>query len=210
MDHGQIQVSVIVEIRRRHAATDVLAAKVVARSETGFVPAVSIKAEQLGRHGQGHAQVSRIVEMPVGNEQIVAPILIEILHHGPEADERQLLRHEADERRDVLESRRPQILIQRVPFAFKMRDINVEPAIAVVITQGNSHVGLRPPVGARGTTQKLGFVPEASVPLIHEQKIRGGIVGHEDIGPAVVREIRDHHSHRPIARAEQSALARYR
>ena len=66
---------------------------------------------------------------------------------------------------------------------------NVEHAVAVVVADGNAHAGLRLAVGRVGHARLDGLILEGAVFLVHVVGGGGRVVGHVDIGPAVVVQV---------------------
>ena len=64
----------------------------------------------------------------------------------------------------------------------------------IVVGRGDAHAGLRLAVGAVAPAGFDGDVLERAVVLVLIERAGGGIVGHVDIGPAVVVEVGDEHA----------------
>ncbi len=82
------------------------------------------------------------------------------------------------------------VLIERVRVAGEVGLHDVEQAIAVVVTDGNAHAGLRLAVRGVGDAGLNGLVFEGAILLVLVVGCRRRVVGDIDVGPAIVVEIR--------------------
>src|SRR5690242_17485846 len=76
-----------------------------------------------------------------------------------------------------------------------MGDVDVLQAAAIEVGGVNAHAGFIAAVFAGGDAGDEGDILKGAVVLVEEKKIRPGVVGDGDIGPAIVVEVRGDHSH---------------
>src|SRR5438477_4457668 len=95
----------------------------------------------------------------------------------------------------VFEGSIPVVVVETIQFKIKVRDINVQPAVAVYVRRIDAHARFVAAVFARRKAGDEGNILKGSVVLIEEQKIRPSIVGDSDVRPAVVVEVSEHDAH---------------
>src|ERR1700722_10727922 len=94
----------------------------------------------------------------------------------------------------VFKVRIAEIGVERVSVASKVSLNHVERSIAVVISDRNTHAGLRLRLGRKRGTAFNGYVTKGPILLIQVERCRRGIIGDVDIGPAVVVEVGSRHA----------------
>ena len=85
------------------------------------------------------------------------------------------------------------ILVERKNLLINVSDEKIHPSVLVEVRGIHSHAGARMALGAvTHTRREPGFL-KAAIAAIHEEKIRYGIVGDEEIHAAVIVDVgRDH------------------
>ena len=71
----------------------------------------------------------------------------------------------------------------------------VQMPIEVVVANADAHAGLLHAIVAERNAAHHAFFAKRAVMIVHEQQARGGIAGHEDVGPAIFVEIGGDHGH---------------
>ena len=86
------------------------------------------------------------------------------------------------------------VVIERRRVSGEIRFDDVEIAVQIVVGGGDAHARLRLAVGTERASRFDGDIFEFSVLLVLVKRARRGIVGHVDIGPAIVVEICSQHA----------------
>src|SRR6185437_12426181 len=94
----------------------------------------------------------------------------------------------------VLEVSVAQVMVERVRVSGEVGFYDVQVAVQVVIAGGNAHSSLRFSVGAEGASRQDPDVLKFAVLCVLIKQSGAGIVGHVDIGQAVVVEVGGQHS----------------
>ena len=87
------------------------------------------------------------------------------------------------------------VVVQAIQLEIQMRDVNVLPAIAVHVRRVDAHSRFVAAVLARRNAGNQRNILKRSIVFVEEKKIRPGVVGDGDVGPAIVVEIGEHHAH---------------
>ncbi len=94
----------------------------------------------------------------------------------------------------VLEVRATLVVIQGWSVAREIGFHDVEIAVEIVVGGRDAHAGLRLAVGTEGATGLERDVDELAVLLVLVKRAGGGVIGHVDVGPAIVVEVRREHA----------------
>ncbi len=92
------------------------------------------------------------------------------------------------------------ILVERVVILREVGQEQVEITVAVIIRGIEPHAGLLPGVLAQCDTGEQADFLERPVALVMKQQVWRGVVGHEDVGPAVVVEVAEDNAEAVVAR----------
>ena len=126
--------------------------------------------------------------MAVGVEEVFPTVQVQIDEPGaPTHSYLGIL--DAGLRGDVLEHESALVVIESVVLHGKMREVDVQEPVVVIVGRVNAHVGLLLPIGADGQSARKSRLLKSPVALVHEQKIRGGIVRHHDVEVMVIVEV---------------------
>ena len=87
------------------------------------------------------------------------------------------------------------VAIETVQFEVEMGNVKIHPPIAVDVGGVNAHARLVSTIFAGRHARDQGDVFKRSIVLVNEKKIRPGVIGDGDIGPAVIVEVGEHHAH---------------
>ncbi len=79
------------------------------------------------------------------------------------------------------------IEIRRVAFEIGFEDI--EPAVEIIVANGDAHSGLFLTVFAVRNAADCAFLAECTVVIVHEQEAWGGVASKIDVRPSVVVEV---------------------
>src|SRR5439155_8595542 len=105
----------------------------------------------------------------------------------------------------VLEIRADQIVVERRGVSREIGFDQIEIAVEIVIRGGDAHAGLWLAVGAESAAGLDGDVGEGAVLFVLIKRASGGIVGHVNVGPAVIIEIGGEHAEAKSAIGFQDA-----
>src|ERR1043166_1528524 len=195
--HHHVQVSVVVEIAHCTAAgrNSLENARPPGHRYSGGSPIAQVVVQDLALaisvldRSLGHLRI----DVPVGHQNVNPAVIIEIQeHHAPPQEPRVLA--ETGLKGRIFKKIAAEIAIKAGRIAGEVGLDNVELAIAVVIACRHAHAGLRLAIGA---VRRAGFnrnVREGAVSIVPVQRRRGRIIGHVNVGPAIVVEIRHEHT----------------
>src|SRR5688572_16423553 len=92
------------------------------------------------------------------------------------------------------------IAVQRGVVLREVRLHQIEPSVAVVVTNVHAHPGLLAAVSAHREPGLQGALAERAIPAVLEEQVRRGIVRHEDIQPPVIVEIAEDDAEAVVSR----------
>ena len=137
--------------------------------------------------------------MAVGHGQVEVPVLVEIRQDHPPPRGRHRVHGQARLAGPVLEEDRavgtPVPPPERGVLAEEVGDDHVLEPVAVVVAACHPHVGLDLPLPVDGDPPGRGHVLERAVMPVAPEGIGLGVVGHEDVDPAVAVEVRGQAAH---------------
>ena len=84
-------------------------------------------------------------------------------------------------------------MVQHVRVVREVRDVDVVAAVVVVIADRHAHVGLLAARLVEGGPRRVADVLERTVALVAIEVVRRGVVGDEQVEPAVVVEVEERH-----------------
>jgi hypothetical protein len=102
-----------------------------------------------------------------------------------------------------------------VQFELQVRDVHIQPAVPVHIRGVDSHARFIAAILTCGHPGNEGNIFERTIMLVEKEEIRPRVVGDGDVRPAVIVEIREHHTHtlrfrladtRPIAHIRERSV----
>ena len=131
--------------------------------------------------------------MAVGGGQVEPAVIVGVEQADPEAQQAPAGDRQADRRRRVGEGAAAQVAVERGRLAVEIGDGQVDEPVAVEVARGNPHAGL---VAARSIAGHAGEVPdllEAHPAVVAEQEVGRGVVGDEQVEPAVVVKVGGDH-----------------
>src|SRR5262245_44759894 len=128
--------------------------------------------------------------MPIGHEDVTRPIVVVINERRAEAAIPESGVAEFGRESGVFKRTVAQISIETGVLEIEVRDENVQPAVSVNIGGVNSHSRLGLAVFADGDAGLEGYFTEAPVVIVTEEEVRVGVIGDEEVLPAVVVEVK--------------------
>ena len=105
---------------------------------------------------------------------------------APHAHSHERRRRQTHVARHVLELPAVAIPVERVHVLREVRDDEVEPAVAVVVSRIDAHAGLRAALAVERDAALEADALEGAVAAVPVEKVRTGVVGHVEIDPPVV------------------------
>ena len=88
----------------------------------------------------------------------------------------------------------------------KIRNENGKVSIVLIITDIHAHARLSRPGFTQGCAGFQAYFSERTVLVVAEEKIRGGVIGHINIGPAIVVQIAENNTEPIIAGVVNAGL----
>src|SRR5271157_1045947 len=195
--NDDVNVAVVVEIAEGRAArrSRLGDARPRLQGNVGETAVVQILVQQfaLGVSGFTFDLLDFGIDVAVA-DQNVGPAVV--LHVEKTAAPAQKLGVRAQTRRegDVFETGPALVVIERRRVAGKVGFDDVKIAVEVIVGGGNAHAGLRLAIGAEGATSFDGDILELAVLFVLIERAGSRIVGHVNVGPAVVVEIGGEHA----------------
>ena len=142
--------------------------------------------------------------MPVRQKQIFPAIVVKIEESDPEAEVFPI-HSESGLDAGILERAIAEVTVQRGHLFGEIGAHNVEPAIAVVVRDTNTHAGQGNPILIQGTAGGDGNFAECAVVVVVVQEARSAVASDVNVRPAVVVKIRRDRSH-PIGASRLPVL----
>ena len=87
------------------------------------------------------------------------------------------------------------VVVEAIQFEIEVRDVDVEPAVAIHVGGVDAHAGFVTAVLAGRHAGNERNILKGSVVLVEKKKIRPGVVGDGDVRPAVAVEVREDDAH---------------
>jgi hypothetical protein len=151
--NDDIQIAIGIVVGGGNSPAHDLRVEVGASSGAALLEAPAVEDEHLGLHLEERI-AGIVLHVAVGHEQFLSTVLVEVGHHGPEAESGERRFVEPDSAGDILESRRPEVAVEGVRLVVEMGGVDVEPAVAVVVADGEPHARRRHPVAVDRTAQE--------------------------------------------------------
>ena len=156
-------------------------------------PALEVPEEQhpLPVGGVPVELVGDRVDVAVGDDEVEPAVVVVIGEGGPPAEERDARTGDARRIADVREEALAVVVVEDVVVVGEVRDVEVVAPVVVVVADGHAHVGLLAPRLVQGRARGVADVLERAVAAVAVEVVRRGVVGHEEIEPAVVVEVEE-------------------
>src|SRR6266852_665976 len=137
-----------------------------------------------------------VVEHGAIQLKYVGPAVVIVVEkfHGDAAQENRFVA-DAGAIGGIIESAILIVMVKAIQFEIEMRDVDILPAIAVDVGGVDAHPCLVAAVFAGGHSRNEGDILKGAVMLVDKKKIRPGIVGNGDVGPAVIVEVSEDDAH---------------
>ena len=133
-------------------------------------------------------------DVPVRDEDVLPPVVVEVEEPRAPADILAVWPKAGLE--DGVEERAvPVVVVEVDGFVGKIGLYDIQPAVAVVITDSDSHSALGRPIAAQRAPRGHAHLGKGAVTVVVVKLTRGLIAGHVDIRPAVIVEICRHGGH---------------
>ena len=146
-----------------------------------------------------------VVDVAVDDDEIERAVEIEVGEETAESEPVPRRGPDARAGRDVLIETRLLRAIEPDHLAFEVRDRHARPAGVVEVRRVDAHAGAGLAVFAERHARLERHVLERAVPQVAIQLVRLRVVGHEDVGPAVLIVIEQRDAERLRARVEDAA-----
>src|SRR5229473_176504 len=164
------------------------------RGETGFlgdlvegaVAIVAMEQQRLAIAGTGLQRVDLRIDVAVGDENVEPGVVVHVEESGAPAHVGIAGLADAGSPTDVVETLRTHVAIEGVGLLFEVGDEEAEAAAMVVIAPVDAHVAELHAFAAEGHAGEHAHVGEAAVVIVVVEIVGNGIVGDEQIGPAIV------------------------
>ncbi len=130
--------------------------------------------------------------MPVGDEYVEQPVVIVVEKARAPAQKRDRQCCDSSAKADVGKRRVAFIPVKRVVIVGKIRDVEIDFTIAVVVAHCDSHGGLLMPIVVQGKSREIADVFERPVVLVPVEILWYGIVRDRQIDPPVVIHVHKH------------------
>src|SRR5438132_1867771 len=129
------------------------------------------------------------LDTAIYQRQVRSAVVIEVGQYGAEPGAAPAGIGQTQPDCPILEQAARPLLPQGVGFVRQMGDEDIEQAIAVHVANGDSHIRLRFAHGFVSDAARHSLLLERAVALVDPQMVRPGVVGYEDVGPAVAVEV---------------------
>src|SRR5437660_641879 len=163
---------------------------------------VAIVAMQQQRFSKAWTSLQGVdlrIPMAVSDENIEPGVIVHIKKAGAPAYIRVAGLSDAGSPAHIVESLLAHIVIERVGLLLKMRDEEAEAAAVVVIAPVYAHVAELHPFAAESYARKHAHVCEGAVVIVMIKIVGNGIVGDQEIGPAIVVVVNPHDAEAVVA-----------
>src|SRR5580704_3696676 len=141
-------------------------------------------------------------------DQNIGPAIVVEIQESAAPSQKLRVRAQPRGKRGVLEVARALIVVERRGVTGEIGLHQIQVSIQIVIRRGNPHPGLRLAVRAQGTPGFDGDVFERSILLVVIESAGSRVIGHVDIGPAVIIKIGSEHAQSisPVRAKDSSGL----
>src|ERR1700731_289923 len=145
--------------------------------------------------------------MPVGNENVKQPIVVVVEKARAPTQKRYRQCRDSSTKTDVGERRVTFIAVKRVVIVGKIRDVEIDFAIAVVITHCDSHGGLLTSIVVQCKSRKIADILKRAIVFVAVQVLGDGIVGNSQVEPTVIVHVNEYRRKSIVAlRVRNSSL----
>src|SRR5439155_14033927 len=139
------------------------------------------------------------IHMAVSDKNVEPGVIVHIKEAGAPAYIRVAGLSDAGSPAHVVESLLTHIVIERVGLLLKMGDKEAQAAAVVIIGPVHSHVAKLHPFAAKSYARKHAHVRKRAVAVVVVEVVGNGIVGNQEIGPAIVVVINPHDAEAVVA-----------
>src|SRR5260370_695870 len=158
-----------------------------------------MQQQRLAKPGTGFQSVNLRINVAVGDENVQPGVIIDVKESRAPSNVRIAGLADAGSPTHVVESLRAHVAIQRIGLLLKVRDEEDKTAAMVVIAPIDSHVAQLYAFAAAGYAAEHSHVGERSVVIVVIEIVGDGVVGNEEIGPAVVVIVDPHDAEAVVA-----------
>ena len=186
--------AVVVEVAHGQAATHArhLPRARRRRSETSVRRPSEPPSEKLRGH-QVRVVGPEVVDVAVGRGQVEPAVVVGVEEGDAEAQQATAGDGQAARCGRVDEDAAAQVAVERRRLAVEVGDGQVDEPVAVEVPRGDPHAGLVDPRGIAGHAGGVADLLEPHPAEVAEQEIGRGVVGDEQVDPAVVVEVGGDH-----------------
>src|SRR5579883_541600 len=152
----------------------------------------SVIVEEQHRLAIGHVGLNgldQVVGIAVGEKQVEVAVVIVIEELEPPAAHQARCCADAGCVGLIIKSLVVVVLIERILFVIDVGDEEVQPSVLIEVGGIDSHAGSGTASLAETYSGKGGDFFELAVAAIHEEEVRGGIVGDEEVHAAIIVEV---------------------
>ena len=188
-----VDVAVVEEIAESSAASRNDGGEAAACGGRNFLEFCAVKiAKKLRALGPGGAPFCVVgdgVDVAVGNEDVEKAIVVKVEKTGAPGKKRNCEVTEAGTKGDVCEIGAAVVAIKRFVVVGKGSDEKVELTVAIVIAEGDAHGGLGAAFSVDSETTVIAHIFKRAVATVAIEVVGCGIVGDDEVEPAVVVEV---------------------
>ena len=149
-------------------------------------------------------EVRERVDVAVGDDQVQPAVVVVVDERVPPAQEGDARARHSRGKAHVGEEAAAVVVVEDVVVVGEVRDVDVVASVVVVVADGHAHVGLLEAQLVEGRPRGVADVLEGAVATVAVEVVGTGVVGHEQVEPAVVVEIEEGHPE-----AEEAARVRH-
>src|SRR5260370_3575052 len=193
-----IDVAVVEEIAESGAASRNDGGEAAAGGGRNFLEFCAVKIAKklraLVRRGAQFCAVGHGVDVAVGDEDVEKAIVVKVEKAGAPGKKRNCGVTEAGAEGDVCEIGAAVVAIKRFVVVGKGGDEKVELAVAIVIAEGNAHGGLGAAFFVDSETTLIAHIFKRAVATGAIEVVGCGIVGDDELEPAVVVQVGENRS----------------
>src|SRR6266446_5385747 len=160
---------------------------------------VTMQKQRLAIARAGVQRVDLRVDVAVGDEKIEPGVIVHIKEPSTPANVRIAGLADAGSPAHVVESLLAHIAIERVGLLLKMGNEEAQAAAVVIIAPVPSHVAELHPFAAKSHAGKHAHVRESAIVIVVVEVVGNGIVGDQEVRPAIVVVIDPHDAEAVVA-----------
>ena len=189
--------AIVVEIAHRHATRGERprenGAALLANVEKRLA-GISEQKRRLFVFNLLEALFDAIVGMAVGKKQIHVPVIVVVKELDPPAAQEPGSDPNTGLHGHIVEAFVVEIAVNRVHLLVHVGDEEIHPAVVIVIGGIHTHSGARVPVGAVCHARHKSDLFKPAFSAVGEQVIEGGVIGYEQVHPAVIVDVGGHYA----------------